>query len=96
ARAKNAPLFWQWNRHLPDLSHNAAMRQGNWKLVHPFVTRALPKTSSPEPPQLFNLTEDPGENENLSELQPDLVREMESALKTWFTAVEGERKRDIP
>lgn len=27
--------FWQWNRGRPMYSHNAAVRQGDWKLVRP-------------------------------------------------------------
>ncbi len=27
-------LYWQWNRHQPNLGSNAAARDGNWKLVH--------------------------------------------------------------
>lgn len=34
--AKLAPTrFWQWSRGVPTLSHNAAMRDGFWKLVVP-------------------------------------------------------------
>ena len=27
--------FWQWNRYQPDITSNAAMRDGDWKLVRP-------------------------------------------------------------
>jgi arylsulfatase A len=29
--------FWQWNRYEPVLTSNAAMRDGNWKLVRPVI-----------------------------------------------------------
>lgn len=29
------PRFWQWNRYTPVVTSNAAMRDGNWKLVRP-------------------------------------------------------------
>ncbi|MEM9481072.1 MAG: sulfatase-like hydrolase/transferase, partial [Verrucomicrobiota bacterium] len=38
--------FWQWNRGLPRYSHNAAVREGDWKLVRPFVTKNMPKGNS--------------------------------------------------
>lgn len=31
----NPKRFWQWSRGVPSLSHNAAMRDGFWKLVVP-------------------------------------------------------------
>lgn len=31
----NPKRFWQWSRGLPVVSHNAAMRDGDWKLVRP-------------------------------------------------------------
>jgi arylsulfatase A-like enzyme len=29
--------FWQWNRYTPDVRYNAAVRDGDWKLVRPEV-----------------------------------------------------------
>ena len=37
---REAPRFWQWNRGVPNYTHNAAIRQGPWKLVKPYVTRS--------------------------------------------------------
>ena len=37
------PRFWQWNRYEPVPRCNAAMRQGQWKLVHPAIPEALHK-----------------------------------------------------
>lgn len=28
---------WQWNRYTPRIEYNAAIREGDWKLVRPFV-----------------------------------------------------------
>ena len=41
--APPTPRFWQWNRHLPRYSHNAAMRDGPWKLV-----KTVRHTGNPE------------------------------------------------
>ena len=30
--------FWQWNFYVPDIGTNAAMRDGDWKLVRPMIT----------------------------------------------------------
>lgn len=37
--------FWQWNRYLPRVDSNAAMRDGNWKLVRPALFETLMITS---------------------------------------------------
>jgi len=33
--------FWQWNRYTPEVTCNAAMRDGYWKLVRPAITEAM-------------------------------------------------------
>ena len=33
--------FWQWNRYQPDITSNAAMRDGDWKLVRPAIREAM-------------------------------------------------------
>ena len=30
--------FWQWNFYVPEIGTNAAMREGDWKLVRPMIT----------------------------------------------------------
>lgn len=59
---------WQWNRGVPDYSHNAAIRRGGWKLIRPPVSSDLPQGESSLKPELFNLKKDPGE-------QADMARE---------------------
>lgn len=33
--------FWQWNRYTPEVTSNAAMRDGAWKLVRPAIREAM-------------------------------------------------------
>jgi len=33
--------FWQWNRYTPTVTCNAAVRDGNWKLVRPAIREAM-------------------------------------------------------
>ena len=128
--------FWQWNFYVPDIGTNAAMRDGDWKLVRPMIsgtryfskelyvskedelrTKAftdadtqhkkdprsimelLPiprvKLPDPEPPELYNLADDPGEQCDLANEHPDRVSRMLGDLETWFEDVEAER-RTIP
>lgn len=37
----NPRRFWQWNRYTPVPECNAAMRDGDWKLVHPVIKEAM-------------------------------------------------------
>ncbi|QEG00438.1 Arylsulfatase precursor [Stieleria maiorica] len=92
-----APLpgqrFWQWNRAQPRYSHNAAVREGNWKLVRPFVTRNIPKNDSELPPALYDLSSDPSESHDVAAEHPERVTQMNQALESWTRAVERDRTR---
>ena len=37
----NPRRFWQWNRYTPMISCNAAMRDGDWKLLRPQIPEAM-------------------------------------------------------
>lgn len=125
--------FWQWNFYWPDIGTNAAMRDGNWKLVRPMIrgTRffsdelcvsdedrartaafveadikhkenpasvraVLPvpnlKPQRPEPPELYDLSSDPGEQHDIASEHPERVRRMLACLEEWFEDVERDRK----
>ncbi|MCB1230616.1 MAG: arylsulfatase [Verrucomicrobiae bacterium] len=88
-----AHRFWQWNRHVPLYSHNAAMRDGRWKLVRPFVTKNLPDGPSDLPPMLFDLEADPIEATDLATEQAERVKAMNAALDAWSQEVERDRLR---
>ena len=87
---------WQWNRGVPNYTHNAAIRSGPWKLVRPFITRGIRLTDSQAAPELYHLEQDPGEKTNLAEKYPDRVRRMNAALDSWCRAVETDRLRKSP
>jgi arylsulfatase A-like enzyme len=40
-REVNPTRFWQWNRYTPVGECNAAMRDGNWKLVRPAISELM-------------------------------------------------------
>lgn len=125
--------FWQFNFYLPDLGTNAAMRDGDWKLVRPMITgtrffkpemyeseedvrrmrafvegdlkhkedpRAIRelvpvprlKDFEPEPPQLYNLAADPGEQKDLAAAEPERAHRMMVELENWFEDVEASRR----
>jgi len=90
---KQEDLFWQWNRGIPHYSHNAALRDGDWKLVRPFVTRNLIAEASPLPPALYNLKNDPFETTDLAAQYPKRVQKMNIKIDTWSADVEKDRLR---
>ncbi|NQT16316.1 MAG: arylsulfatase [Planctomycetes bacterium] len=85
--------FWQWNRAVPRYSHNAAMREGDWKLVRPSVTRNVPKGESDLRAVLYNLASDPAESRDVAAEHPERAARMAAALDAWCKEVERDRTR---
>ncbi len=88
--------YWQWNRGKPNYTHNAAVRDGNWKLVRPYVTRHVNPDDSALPPALFNLADDPAELRDLANEHPKRVARMTTQLNQWTQSVENDRVRKTP
>ena len=57
--------------------------------ARPEPERTVP---GPHPPLLFNLDEDPYEQNDLSAAHPERVTAMQVELETWFESVEAERR----
>lgn len=83
--------FWQWNRGVPLYSHNAAMRQGKWKLVRPFVTRNIPDGPSEQRSVLYNLENDPFEEHDVSKQNQQIFENMKVMLEQWCREMEFSR-----
>jgi arylsulfatase A len=91
----NLPVqrYWQWNRGVPLYSHNAAIREGDWKLVRPDITRNVPEAESTAKPQLYNIANDPSETTDLSEEYPERYDRMRVLLRQWSRDMEMDRLR---
>ncbi|KAA5547045.1 sulfatase-like hydrolase/transferase [Roseiconus nitratireducens] len=85
--------FWQWNRGQPMYSHNAAIREGRWKLVRPYVTRSLPKSESNQPVRLYDMEADPAESDDVSSQHAQRTTRLGEALQAWCESVERDRRR---
>ncbi len=59
------------------------------EIDNPPVERRL---SEPNPPELYNLADDPYEAHDLAKEHPERVLAMKLALENWFDAVERDRK----
>ncbi len=79
--SRKEPVFWRWRWQMPpQLYHRSpalAMRQGHWKLLmNPDGSRV----------ELYNLSADPTELDNLSREYPQIVQQMQKALLEWHKA----------
>jgi arylsulfatase A-like enzyme len=114
--------FWQWNRYQPEVTSNAAMRDGDWKLVRPVIKETtwtdpaeqaedtkfrdapwehyepvegpFPVRELPDPPpvELYNIADDPLEQNDLADQHAGRTHKMLTELETWFESVETDRE----
>ena len=94
AQQQSPSRFWQWNRGQPNYSHNAAMRDGPWKLVKPFVTRKTNPEDSAQQPVLYHLNDDPDEKQDVAKDHPRRYANMLEQLSRWSDSVERDRTRE--
>lgn len=83
------PIFW----HFPHYSNHGmqspggAVRLGDYKLLDYFENHTV---------QLFNLADDPGEENDLSEKMPEKVKELKSLLDQWRKDVKADMMQPNP
>lgn len=94
APAPPVPLrFWQWNRAVPNYTHNLAMRDGDWKFVLPPVTRNKLAGDSTAAPALYHVPNDPSESTDVSAQHPDRMARLRAVADAWGASVEADRTR---
>jgi len=83
------PLFWhypnKWGASGPGIGTFSAVRQGDFKLIYWYKTRSF---------ELYNLTDDIGEENNLAPDQPDVVKELAGVLGRYLREVKALRPSD--
>jgi hypothetical protein len=67
-------LYW----HYPHSRHEGAVREGKYKLLHRFKSGRV---------ELYNLKDDPGEQNDLNGEHPKLAARLLSKLKQWQKSV---------
>lgn len=74
----------------PQLNRNASARSQRWKIVQP-----LGKATDPMPPgakfELYDMSVDPGETNNLAEQHPGILADMIQGYEEWFRDVSSSR-----
>jgi len=71
SRQRHKPLFWKTRA----AGSAASMRDSHWKLHMPRRNGAL---------ELYDLSVDPGETNNVAEQHPDVVKRMEEQIAQWL------------
>lgn len=78
-QVRTKPIFWRYDRDIRpgdihDVSPVLAMREGNWKLF---------ANADGSQPELYNMTKNIEESDNLAAQEPERVHKMLKALETW-------------
>ncbi len=81
-------LFWHYpHYYIPNATHSSSLRCKNWKLIEFFEDGRL---------ELYNLTEDPGEELDLSKELPGKAWELQKVLNNWKEEVDAQLPSDKP
>jgi arylsulfatase len=81
---ENRPLFFYWTRHSPELYANIALQKGRYKLVG-----NTDYNSSADKFELFDIEQDPFEQNNIVKDHPDRADEMKIELDLTFKELAG-------
>lgn len=82
------PLFWHYPHHSNQGgSPGGVIREGKWKLISFYEEEEL---------ELYDLVEDPGEQNDLAAEFPDKVEEMKAKLDSWLEEVEADQMVENP
>lgn len=77
----HSSLFWRSRTR----NNNYAVLRGNWKYVHSTEGAESPKSKDHTPARemLFNLAVDPGEQDDVSKLHPEMLSEFKALYAKW-------------
>ncbi|TMM58034.1 sulfatase [Maribacter algarum] len=83
------PLFWhypnEWGPSGPGIGAASTVRKGDWKLIYYHADRSM---------ELFNLKDDIGETKNLTELNPEKLKELATTLSDYLKGVNAQMPID--
>jgi arylsulfatase A len=85
---KRDAIYWHYpHYHQGSSTPYSAIRDGNWKLLHFFEDDRL---------ELYDLSRDPGEMDNLAPLQPELTQRLLKRLQDWRAEVSAQLPTSNP
>ena len=74
-------LFWESNWFVkPD----CAVRRGNWKIIQ---LRTGPQGPGAEKWELYDLSQDVGEANNMAQKHPEIVKKLDAAFRAWRAGI---------
>jgi len=73
------PLVYNWQRGYPEPYRNIAVRKGDYKLVGHNSSADSAGTL-----ELFNISDDPSENKDISGLEPEKVADLKKEFDKWY------------
>ena len=84
--SKGRSLIWNmpnnWDGSGPGINFNCAIRKGDWKLVYYYSSGKK---------ELFNITKDIGEKQDVSTQHPDIVKRLSKELGQYLRKVDAQR-----
>lgn len=88
-KRQQRPFVWHfpnnWGPKGPGIGATSSIRQGNWKLIYYYENAAI---------ELFDLSEDLGESNNLATKHPEIVQRLIDALSQYLTDVDAQFPSD--
>jgi arylsulfatase A-like enzyme len=83
---ENRHLYWHypnnWGPHGPGIGTYSAIRSGDWKLIYYYTDESF---------ELFNISEDISEKNNLVRKEPEIARQLANALGEYLRSVNAQR-----
>ena len=80
-------IFWHFPHYRGGVVPYSIIRKGDWKLIKRYEGRTF---------ELFNLKEDLSEKNDLSEKQPEKVRELDAELNAWLRDTQAKLPLENP
>jgi len=81
AKLKREALYWHYPHYYPTTTPVSSIRRGDWKLLEYFEDNHI---------ELYNLSNDIGEQNDLVEIMPEKAEELHKRLDTWRKAVNAQ------
>lgn len=85
----NRPLIWHfpnnWGPKGPGIGSSSSIRRGDWKLIYYHANQTY---------ELFNITEDLGEQNNLADNQPEICEQLAAELGHFLQSLDAQMPTD--
>ncbi|MEM9718817.1 MAG: sulfatase [Bacteroidota bacterium] len=85
---ERGPLYWHYPHHSNQGGKpGGVIREGEWKLIEFYEEQTV---------ELYNLSQDVGETNNLAKTQPEKAEELQKKLRQWLEEVDADEMQANP